>query len=375
MQVIEYLNEHGPAKLTEEFAIKVKVYEEGLLVLNYDQIDSPKAHPIVVECRGLILDSDYNVVSRSFDRFFNQGEQPDTQAHIDMSKAVLFDKVDGSLIKLYHWAGKWRLSTRGSAFAEGNCQFGESFQELCMRALQCAEQEFQDRCDENLDTDWTYIFELTCAENRIVKAYNGYTLHYLAARNNKTYEYGSDWHEQQSLKVGGYSIGKYTFASMEDCLEVCKHLKDLDEGYVLYQDGRPVCKIKSPTYVAVHHIRGAGLSPKRICLLVLSGEHEEYLNYFRDDEKFFTPYVEALAHLNITMEGIYESAKNIESQKDFALAVKDFNYSGILFQARKNGWTVAQSFKVQSESYLVKLLEDETTRRHGCVLAPSAVED
>ena len=90
MHVQTYLRTHGLSKLTEELGIKVKSYpEEGLLVLNYSQIDSPKSHPVVMECRGLILDMEFNVVSRSMCRFFNLGEVPESQAHIDLSKAVL----------------------------------------------------------------------------------------------------------------------------------------------------------------------------------------------------------------------------------------------------------------------------------------------
>src|SRR4051812_14440572 len=103
MEVIKYLKQYGLKALEEEFSIKAKIYEEGLIVLNYDQIySSTKAHPIVAECRGLILDTDFNIVSRSFDRFFNLGEQPETQTDIDISKAVCMEKIDGSLIKIYH---------------------------------------------------------------------------------------------------------------------------------------------------------------------------------------------------------------------------------------------------------------------------------
>ena len=74
MKVIEYIKEHGTVKLNEEFGIMVKKYEEGLYVLNYDQINSPKSNDIVKECRGLILDHEFNIVSRSLDRFFNWNE-------------------------------------------------------------------------------------------------------------------------------------------------------------------------------------------------------------------------------------------------------------------------------------------------------------
>ena len=76
MEVIKFLKANGNnfQKLTDVYGIKVKDYpEQKLVVLNYDQINSPKMEPIVQECRGLILDYALNVVCRPFDRFFNYG--------------------------------------------------------------------------------------------------------------------------------------------------------------------------------------------------------------------------------------------------------------------------------------------------------------
>ena len=71
MEVIKFIKEYGLVGLKEQLGIKITDYEqERLLVLNYCQINSPKNHPVVKECRQLILDYDLNVVSRSFDRFF-----------------------------------------------------------------------------------------------------------------------------------------------------------------------------------------------------------------------------------------------------------------------------------------------------------------
>lgn len=55
MHVVRYLKQHGLEKLKEEFFIKVKEYDEGLITLNYNQIASPKAHPIVMECTEMVL--------------------------------------------------------------------------------------------------------------------------------------------------------------------------------------------------------------------------------------------------------------------------------------------------------------------------------
>ena len=166
MKVQEFLKEHKDVnKLNEQFGIIVKDYpEQGLYVLNYDQIKSPKSDPIVMECRGLILDYDFNVVSRAFDRFFNLGEAPDTQAHLDWSKAVVHDKVDGSLIKLYNYKGEWHVSTRGTAFAESDCMgFGITFEELILKASGVNTKEELHACCElaDLDEDVTSLLELT----------------------------------------------------------------------------------------------------------------------------------------------------------------------------------------------------------------------
>lgn len=358
MKVLQYIKENSIQKLNEEFGIMVKLYEEGLYVLNYDQINSPKANPIVMECRGLIIDHSFNIVSRSLDRFFNLGEQPDTQAHLDWSKAECAEKVDGSLIKIYNWKDVWYCSTRGTAFAESNCNFGDTFKSLIFKALDCDDEiEFQHLCNLWLDSDWTYILEVTCRENRVVKSYDGYTLHYLASRHNQSGEFGDDYEKQAALMIGAREINTFKFSSVDDCINTAKHLPDLEEGYVVYQDGKPVCKVKSPAYVAVHHIRGEGLSPKRIMQLVLINEQDEYLNYFPEDENFFTPYVEGLQELLNDIVVVYDRFEGIIEQKEFALSVKDYPFSGVLFQARQKKKDVIETFHEQSESFKMKVLE------------------
>lgn len=355
MKVLEYIKENGVQKLNEEFGIMVKLYEDGLYVLNYDQINSPKAHPIVMECRGLIIDHDFNVVSRSLDRFFNLGEQPDTQVHLDWSKVECAEKVDGSLIKIYNWKGTWYCSTRGTAFAESSVNgFPITFKELVLKALDCTEDQFQSRCDFWLDTNYTYVCEITSTENRVVTRYEGCTLWSLTVRDNITGQFVVD---DSIYSVGAKKIKCHSFNSVDDCVNTAKHLPDLEEGYVVYQDGKPVCKVKSPAYVAVHHIRGEGLSPKRIMQLVLINEQDEYLNYFPEDENFFTPYVEGLQQLLDDIAVVYDRFEGVVEQKEFALSVKDYPFSGVLFQARQKKRAVIETFHEQSESFKMKVLE------------------
>ncbi len=103
MKVIEYLKLNGLNDLQSNYNIKVKKYkEEGLIVLNYDQVFSPK-NILTDECRGLILDLNYNLVSRAFDRFYNYGERNQDSLK---SKFQVYEKIDGSLIKIYFYK-KW----------------------------------------------------------------------------------------------------------------------------------------------------------------------------------------------------------------------------------------------------------------------------
>lgn len=357
MQVIEYLKEHGIEKLREEFAIKVKETDD-LLVLNYDQIESPKTHPIVIECRSLILDREFNIVSRSFDRFFNLGEAPLTQTHLDWAIAGAHEKVDGSLMKVYNHRGYWYIATRGMAYAEGPTEFDVTFKQLAMKALGLdSDAEMQVRFNKFLQRDRTYIFELTSMENRVVKRYEGYMMHYLASRVNATGQYGGSAEEVQAQMVGGRFIAKLKFASAEECLEASRALKNLDEGYVIYQNGIPVCKVKSPAYLAVHAIRGEGLNPKRIMQLVLVNEQDEYLSYFPDDTTYFLPYVAAMEELLSEVKLHANLTKDIKDQRQFALAIKGMPFSAALFQARKTGNSAVREFHNQRESYKMKTLE------------------
>jgi T4 RnlA family RNA ligase len=367
MKVIEFIKENGLEALTNVFAISVKKVDD-LLVLNYNQIDSPKTHPIVMECRSLILEAEtLNVVSRSFDRFFNYGEALNVMPEIDWKRAVAFDKVDGSLIKLYNHKGHWYVSTKGTAYGDSDCMgYGITFFELVLKALGCKDDaEFQLFMKRHiLCPSITYIFELTSIENRVVKRYEGYKLHFLNARRNECGEYvyrkEIEWMQSRDSDLGDIIAypKQYKFDTPEACLQTAKHLKDLDEGYVIYQDGVPIAKIKSPAYVAVHHLRSEGLNPKRICQLVLSGETDEYLSYFPEDITVIQPYIDANKTLVSHIESVYDAIKSAIDQRDFAMKAQPFPFKAAMFQARSKNIDPLVAFNDQRDSYKIDILKE-----------------
>lgn len=356
MQVIDYLKENGFDKLEEELSIIIKRYDEGLFVLNYDQLSSTKTNPIVMECRGIILDKDYNIVCRPFDRFFNYGE---AGATFNPDEATLYEKIDGSLIKIYYWGGEWRIATRGTAFAESSVGVWDiTFKDMVLRALKCDYNAFQQRCEEYLDKEYTYLCEVTGVENRIVTRYKGYSLWFLAARHTKLGTYFAQ--DTEVLESFGFKLPKaYRFSTVQECLEVVSELPDLKEGYIAYENGVPVCKIKSPKYVAVYHIRGEGLTPNSVAELVCVNEWEEYLTYYPEDKGHIMPYIEAFEGLINSATDLYESNKHIDDQKEFALKVKEHPLYSCIFMARSLDKSVLECLNSQRLNYKIKILRKE----------------
>jgi len=343
----------GAAKLTEELGISVKEYEEeGLYVFNYSQFGSPKTHPVVLECRGLITTNDLVPVCRPFDRFFNIGEALEITQNVDISKSDIFEKADGSLVKMYCYKGLWHVATRGTAFAESVNYTEETFQDLILEALGCnSMDDFRDRMCE-AHRDYTYVLEYTSPKNRVVTPYTTSELVLLGVRHNATGKESSGStdvkHLADDLKTYCHlnvrPAKSYTFTSKEEMMKAVQSLPGLQEGFVCYDQGKRI-KAKSDLYERVHRLRGDNVpTPKRIIELVVTNEVEEYLAYFEEDRKMFQPYMDAFDDMVKEAHNLYWKVKSLESQKDFAMAVKDKCYFASLFMARRNNTSYATEF-------------------------------
>jgi hypothetical protein len=142
------------------------------------------------------------------------------------------------------------------------------------------------------------------------------------------------------------AVELYHFSSQSDCLEMVEELSGLKEGVVVYNTKTKMrVKIKNAVYLAAHRLRGQnGLTLNSICELVAMNEQAEYIAVFPDDAPKFEP---ALAELGVMIDELvtrYNEHKNIETQKDFALMVKDMPQAGVMFTARKNGTSALEEF-------------------------------
>lgn len=356
----------GVEKLKQDFGIKVKEYpEDNLFVFNYCQIESPKTNDIVMECRGLILRDNFEIVCRPFDRFFNLGEALNITEKFSVSSSIVYEKLDGSLCKVYHSGESWQVATRGTAYAESENYTGEIFQDLMLKAFGFQNlEEFSNALDLLLiPQDWTLIFEYTSPNNRIVTPYTEDKMYLLGVRDNFS---GRDlfstvepiYHAlKNSLNV---SLPKtFEFSNPEDMRAFVNSLDGLQEGVVAFDlENNLRVKVKADQYVAVHRLRGDSIpTPKLILGLVVTNETEEYLAYFPEERERFVPYMESFVKLQYRIQEIWDMSKNIEDQKEFALFVKDYMFSNILFLARKNSEDPIHVLNQQDTSRKAKLME------------------
>jgi hypothetical protein len=106
-QIVDYF--------AETFAVKVKHHEEhGLLLFMYDQIRTNFALRGANECRGIILrdTAPHEAVCVPFFKFFNIDERH--AARIDWTTARVYEKLDGSIIKVYWHRNEWLVATNGT---------------------------------------------------------------------------------------------------------------------------------------------------------------------------------------------------------------------------------------------------------------------
>jgi hypothetical protein len=329
--------------LQEKFHIVCKEYDDFVL-LNYNQIFSPEDNDFVMECRSLQLTKCGSVMSRAYHRFFNYGQRPEITGKFNFSKAFkVFEKADGSLIKIYwnKYGKRWEISTRGTAFGEAEQSHYTTFREAVLHdGLGITEEEFQVRMSSNFSMLYTYVFEYCSLKNNIVTPYETPQMVYITRVLNFNGNEGelNDVIKESLSQLSDRVriIREYECGTIDEVLDAVEKLENLEEGFVLQDCNGLRVKIKNSLYLKLHKMRGdLGFTPKKIASIVGEGEEDEVLTYFPQYKHLFDPIIENRCKLFDKINTMYSSVKDIVTQKDYALVVKDLPESQILFAMRK----------------------------------------
>lgn len=188
---------------------------------------------VTLQCRGLVLDSEYNYIARPFAKFFNWGEM-EGQNWPDEPMEV-YEKMDGSLGILYWIGDEPYICTRGSFISEQS-----------QEANRMLQTTYKDTIAQ-LKKDRTYLFEIIYPENRIVVDYaDERKLVLLAIIDIET---GKDL----ALEDIGFPLVK-RYDNIHSLEGLLANQDDDREGYVVRFKSGLRYKIKFEEYLRIHRI-------------------------------------------------------------------------------------------------------------------------
>jgi len=213
-------------------------------------------NPVTIACRGLIADdATGGIIARPFSKFFNVGEHDrgfDYAPPLPDEPFEIFDKVDGSLGIVFHYADQWHAASKGSFISE---------------QAEWAQRWLDKRDTSVLDTSLTYLTEIVYPENRIVVNNGGEeTLVLLAVTRPDGTEipyadrsfHGAIWRD-----LGGRGVRSWRPKTLAQLVQLAAVNEKIDgtaatgsdaEGYVLRFASGVRAKIKFAEYVRLHKV-------------------------------------------------------------------------------------------------------------------------
>lgn len=316
LKVQKFLRNGGTVKdLTREpYNLFVRESEtDGRVLFKYSPA-SPKDNEICQECRGLILDeeSNWDIVCRSFNRFFNAGEE---EAATLSGNLRVYEKVDGSICRFYYFHDEWHCaSMTGIDASKVWIDDKHNFFGLVLRAL--AEYGLDwSGFTLGLDPEWCYTYELATQDNIVVVPHKGYHLYYLNEYNvSENREYFNPDGRVECCKV-------YDFSSLEEVQQAATFLDDNQEGFVVVDENWNRIKVKGDRYFKLHFMLNNG-KPDYLTLIFNDGK-DEFLSYFPRFAEGFAKVEKQLADIEWYAELLRDNTSYLwdYSRKDFAASV------------------------------------------------------
>lgn len=294
--------------------------------------------PLAKECRGITFNTDTGeLVSMPFEKFFNVGENEETQRHnLPTSKPIITDKRDGSMVTpvlLTHpETGEQKVvfKTKKSFYSE-----------VAIEANKHAPQAIKDSCIWLLQMAATPIFEFTHPDWKIVIDYGeGPTWRLIAIRDNYDGAYDFINTEWLSNTFSIESVDKYNF---KDINELDPEHTEGVEGWVLYWPEENLrVKLKTKWYLDRHHAN-TELRERDVVKMILDETIDDMKSFLTTLGKDLSP-IERLeravsscvVEIQQEVEKRYEEVKHLD-RKDVAVQNKGWKYFGLLMKMYSGG--------------------------------------
>lgn len=319
---------HSLQTAKAEGLVKEHVGQDGLRLFCYTEscVYDRKWNDAAMMARGLIVDpGSQRVVATPFPKFFNVGERTESIPDLPFET---FEKLDGSLIIIFHHKGEWRCATKGSLSSD--------------QARWAA--KWLSRFDtSHLDTDTTYLAEAIYPENRIVVHYGETGLVLLGAYRGDGSEI--DYEELNGIadRMGWRTAKRHAFAAVSELLAIAGELPASQEGFVIRFSNGLRLKVKGDEYCRIHRMVSR-LTPLAMWEAMMAGDDLESVRR-QLPEEFWADFdsIIAILHRSVTemTDAVKAEADAVAdlSDKEVGLRLDSFpsNVRRFIFPYRKSG--------------------------------------
>lgn len=323
LKIVDFIKTHSNwEELLTSSPYNLTIKRDGKLILfKYNQINSDFNEEICCEARGLILEEGtWRVVRMAFKKFFNIGES--FAAKIDWNSVAANEKLDGSIISVFFYDGKWHLSTNSTidAFKAPLSGVGpyKNFGELFESVLPLS--WFENNVSNRI-AHMCYTFELVSPYNKIIINYPETKVYLLSIRNmNTLVEYPLDEVAGFAKRFNLTVPQRYYLNNEADYRKLVEQMPEGHEGIVVRDAAGNRVKIKTLFYFEMHKAKNNGvITLERIVDLILKNDDEEFLSYFVEYRPKFSHIRNVREKILSKIEEIKVLTKNYSSKKEIAL--------------------------------------------------------
>jgi hypothetical protein len=254
--------------------VSMKPAGEGLYVLKYKKkvFYDNLWNDYIAECRGTIVDTDFNVVSRPFTKIYNYGIEKEAPVLPLDTLVDVYRKVNGFMVAVTWHNGELLVSTTGSTTGD--------YVDMARESIDVA--RYSNVCRQWYNT--TFMFE--CVHTRdphIVPELEGmYLLGYRSKDWNSRVMIDSKVLRMLEIEFDTRPV-EHAVMSVGRMLDVVKSVRH--EGFVFYTKDGVSAKIKSPYYLTSKWV---ARNPRTDKLVDLNKDIKKNL-----DEEFY-PLVDAI---------------------------------------------------------------------------------
>jgi RNA ligase len=278
-----------------------------LAIFNYSRTCQYGAQwdDITLNCRGLVLDNEGNVIAKPFPKFFNYEEH--TADEIPNEPFEVFEKMDGSLGIYFYYERELTYTERYKLWFNGNYETGMEYceeivpnfddpyyhptpktkggwymatrgsftSEQAIKGMEIAKKYNYDRI---CVPGFTYLFEIIYPENRIVVDYGkDERLVLLSIVNPEGNEI-----PYEDIEMDGWDIVN-RYDGVSDYTKLKGMISNDAEGYIIRFKNGMRMKIKGDEYVRLHRILTNFSTTDIWELLMNKGDVGEFLERVPDE--------------------------------------------------------------------------------------------